>query len=262
MMYFNNLGNNVLEIVKLLENIVTNGIEIKNNFWESVIVEGSGGFFGAFFAFIFGLFTLWVQKRRECFTRHKNAVVELEYLLNDHLNDIAKNSYLIKHEINILKKKHLTYNRLHNFRLPTGLELRFGDLEIINRYFSYRESITRLNIDFSKINAAFDNLTNFALLYGRNMDEGNFIHLIKRVSTLDKLLDSVLDETKNLLAFARIYLRRLSSFKEKKFNIYKLNGYSFITEKEIEEELKVLNREINQTMRESRESIKKALEAE
>lgn len=256
---FSELSNHTGEITQLLENIVNNGIKIKNNFWENLIIEGSGGFFGAFFAFIFGLSAFWIQKKRERFIMHKNAVVELEYLLNDHLNDIAKNGYLIKHNIKILNQKHLTYDRLHYFRLPTDLELRLGDLEIINRYFSYRESIVRLNSDFNKINYAFDNLTNFALIYGKVPADENFTHLVSQISTLDKLLGLVLEETKALLAFARIYLRRIHSFKEKGLNIYKLNGYGVINDKEIEIELKILDKEIEETMKDSREKIKKAV---
>ena len=77
---------------------------------------------------------------------------------------------------------------------------------------------------------------------------------------LIKFLDLAVDEAKNLLAFTRIYLRRLESFKEKGLNIYKLSGYSLITDKEMKKELTILNKKIDETMKDSRERIKKALE--
>ena len=260
MKYYESLNQGNLKTVELLENINKNGIKITDDFWQNFMLQGSGAFLGAFFAFLFGFLTFWMQKKRERFFKHKNAVVELEYLLNEHLNDIAKNSFLLTHDIDILKRRHFTYDRLYAFRIPIDLELRLGDLDIINRHFSYRESISRLNADFSKINAAFDNLTNFTLAYGRKPDEGNFTHLIQQMELLIKFLDLVVDEAKSLLAFTRIYLRRLESFKEKGLNIYKLSGYSLITDKEMKKESTILNKEIDETMKESRERIRKASE--
>lgn len=260
MNYYGSLNQENFRIIELLEKINQNGIKIIGDFWQSLILQGSGAFLGAFFAFLFGFLTFWMQKKRERFFKHKNAVVELEYLLNEHLNDIAKNSFLLTHDIDILRRRHFTYDRLYTFRIPLDLELRLGDLDVINRYFSYRESASRLNADFSKINAAFDNLTNFTLAYGRKPDEGNFTHLIQQMEILIKFLDLVVDEAKNLLAFTRIYLKRLESVREKGLNIYKLNGYSLITDKEMKKELTILNKEIDETMKESRERIKKALE--
>lgn len=256
---FNHFSNSDLRIIELLERINNNGIKIINDFWEDVIIQGAGGFFGAFFAFIFGLLTFWINKKRERFFLHKNAVVELEYLLNDHLNFIAKNEYLTIHTVKILKRRYYTYNKLQLFRLPDDLELRLGDLDVINRYFDYRESLVRLNSDFEKANRAFENLSNFALTQGIPPHERNFTHLIEQLNLLNKFLFSLLDEVKELLAYVRIYLRRLESFKEKGIRVYKLNRYSRITEKEIKKELKTLEKEIRKTMQESQEKIKKTL---
>ncbi len=260
MKYYESLNQGNLKIVEILENINRNGIKIIDDFWQNLIIQGSGAFLGAFFAFIFGLLAFKINQMRERFFMHQRAVVELEYLLNAHLNTIAKNEYLITHTVEILKRKHYTYNKLQPFRLPDALELKLGDLDIINRYVDYRESIVRLNSDFEKVNAAFDNLSNFALTRGIPPDERNFTHLIEQLGLINKFLKSLLlNETKELLAYVRIYLRRIESLKEKGINVYKLSGYTEIIDKELEKELKKLGEEIDQTMKESREKIKQAI---
>src|SRR5882757_3347002 len=111
------LYNNNLEIIKFLEKITTNGILIKDNFWGNLIIQGAGAFFGALFAFLFGLLAFWLQKKRERFIMHKNAVVELESLLWDHYDTNLRNEDRVKSSINTLKKPgHLTYNRFFILR--------------------------------------------------------------------------------------------------------------------------------------------------
>lgn len=250
---------NDTRLIETSQKVASEGIRIKDNFWENIIVQGAGAFLGAFFAFLFGLLTLWIQKLRERFILHKNAVVELEYLLNEHLNDIAKNGYLIKHDISILSNANLTYDRLYPLRLPHDLELRLADLDIINKYFSYKESVLRINADLKKINDALDNINNVIISRG-TIHKNNFTHIVQQMEILNKFLSLLTEECKYLLAFTRVYLRRIHSFKAKRGLIYKLNSYKTITEEEIKDELKVLEGEVHEVMNESRKKIEKTLE--
>lgn len=259
MKYYESLNQGNLRIIELLEKINQNGIKIIDDFWQNLIIQGAGAFFGAFFAFLFGGLAFFIKTRRDRFILHKNALVEIEYLLNEHLNDIAKNSYLIEHDLEIIKKEHLTYDRLYELRLPAGIELKLGDLEIINRYSSYRESILRINADFNKINKALDLISNYAVTHDKKVHSDNFKHLAEQMETVNKFLKLLTNETKELLAYTRIYMQRVDSLKEKRLNIYKLNGYREITEEELKEEQEKLNKEIEQTMKESKERIKQAI---
>ena len=259
MNYLQKFSGDNQKMIELLEKIQTDGVRVIDNFWESLIAQGAGAFFGAFFAFLFGGLAFFIKTRRDRFLLHKNSLVEIEYLLNDHLNDVAKNSYLIKHDVEILRRENLTYDRLYELRLPIGIELKLGDLVIINKYSSYRESILRVNADFNKINTALDAINNFAITHDKKVHSDNFKHLAEQMETINKLLKLLIDETKTLLAFIRIYMTRVDSLKEKSINIYKLNGYREITGEELEEELEKLNKGIDQTMKESKEKIKGAI---
>jgi len=250
------------KIVELLEKMHTDGIKVIDDFWQDLSIEGIGAFLGALFAFMISMLTLWVERTRARFAKHQSAVVELEYILNDHLNDIARNEFLLKHNIEILRRGHLTYNKFTLLDLPQELELKLGDLDVINLYFSYRESVRRINADLNKVNIGLDSLNNYAVITGRIPTE-NFSHFTAQMESLKKYLGkSLLKETKNLLAFCRIYLRRISSFRYKGINIYKLNNYKKISESEIASELKKLEEEIEQTMKESKEEIERVLSNE
>ena len=262
MKYYESLNLVNSRIVELLEKINQNGIKIIDDFWQNLSIEGIGAFLGALFAFIVSMLTLWVEKTRARFIKHKNAVVELEYILNDHLNDIATNEFLLKHNIDILKKEHLTYNKFTLLDLPQEVELKLGDLVVINLYFSYRESVRRINADLNKINISLDSLNNYAVITRRIPSE-NFNHFIIQMESLKKYLNkSLLKETKNLLPFFRIYLLRISSMRYKGIKIYKLNNYKEISKSEIACELKKLEKEIEQTMKESKENIEEVLNDE
>ena len=249
-------------VIQFMDEVSKNGIKVVDDFWQGLSIEGIGAFLGALFAFIASMLTLWVEKTRARFIMHKNAIVTLEYTLNDHLNDISTNDFLIKHNINILRKGHLTYNRFSLLDLPQELELKLGDLTVINRYFSYRESIRRINADLNKINIGLDSINNYAVITGRTPSE-NFSHFVAQMESLNKYLNrSLLKETRNLLAFSRIYLRRINSLKYKGIIIYKLNNYKEISKSEIASELKKLEKEIEQTMKESKENTEEVLNDE
>lgn len=257
---YQNTNVEYLKIIKLLEQINNDGIRIVDDFWENLIIQSSGAFIGAFFAFVFGLIAIKINQVRERFFKHQKAVVELEYLLNDHLNSIATNQYLIANTIPILKSKYYTYNKLQLFRLPLDLELKLGDLYIINKFFDYKESIVRVNSDFQKTNRAFNNLSSFALTQGTPPADRNFTHLVEQLELIDRFLESLLSDTKVLLAVVRIYFKKLESFKDKGINIYKINGYKKITKKELERELNLMKEEIEQTMKKSKSKVEKIIE--
>jgi len=191
---------------------------------------------------------------------HKNAVVELEYLINEHFNVMAKDNYLIEHDIAVLRDEHFTYDRLYELRLIVGLELKIGDLDVINRYFTYKESVATVNGDLNRTNLALDNINNAAIARGPDfIHKKNFVLIANNMEILNKFLKSLTDEAKDLLAFIRVYSRRINSYKEKGLNIYKLDGYRDISEEEIKEELRILNKEVDETMKESEKNIRKTL---
>lgn len=253
MKYYESLNQGNLRIAELLENINQNGIKVIDDFWQNLIIQGSGAFLGAFFAFLFGGLAFFIKNARDRFLLHQKAVVELEYLLWEHYDLNLRNKQQITNSISILKKeKHITYNRFYLLRISPGLDLKLGDLYIINPYATYLQSVDRVNSSIEALNRIFDIWTQMLLLrQPPSQEEINSV--ITQMEEFIKILHEFDSEIEDLLTLVRVYIKRLKSRKERGVNYYKLNGYRKITEQEKNIEKKKMDNEIKENARERKE---------
>jgi hypothetical protein len=233
-------------------------LQSKDSIWPGAV----GAFLGAFFAFIFGLITFYLQKKLERYWKHKNAVVEIEHLLNDHLNDSAGNQYLLQGAIDTLKRHHMTYTLLNQFRMPEDMDLRLGDIDILNAFADYKEPVIKLNNGLTSWQGLNDRLQQNIIanpgmpapIVHKNME-----HIQKQAEALVKFLLGLDEDTKRFLAFIRIYMRKDKHI----WSIWllkKKNGDKPIISKgEIDTELKTLETEIAEISKVSRERIAKIM---
>lgn len=229
---------------------------------DSILPSAAGAFLGAFFAFIFGLITFYLQKKFERYWKHKNAVVEIEHLLNDHLNDSAGNQYLLQGAVNTLKKYHMTYTLLNQFRMPNDMDLRIGDLDVLNAYSDYKEPVTKLDNGLASWQGLNERLQQNVIanpgmpvaIVHKNME-----HIQKQAEALVKFLLGLDEDTKRFLAFIRIYMRKDRHI----WSIWllkKKNGNKpIISKEEIDKEIETLDTEITEISKESRERIAKIM---
>lgn len=231
-------------------------IQTNNSIWPSAI----GAFLGAFFAFVFGLIAFYLQKKFERYWKHKNAVVEIEHLLNNHLNQNAGNKYLLRGAISTLQRNHMTYTLLTSLRLPEDINLRIGDIDILNKYQDYEEPTIKVNhgmkawqgLNEQLQKSIINNLNLPAPIVHKNMEQ-----IQKQAEELLKFAIGLDEDTKYLLSYIRIYMRKDKHI----WSIWLLRkiGKSkpIITKKEIERELRVLQAEIDKVSKKSRERIAK-----
>lgn len=222
--------------------------------------QGFGAFLGAFFAFIFGLIAYVYDKKRERIVKHKNAVVELEYLLNEHLDYISRNQFLIRGTIEIFKKKHLTFNQFTLFRLIPDTELKLADLELINQSFTYRTLIERINSDLRSINKAIE-LVNSRDLTGEAL-ERNLKYFSVQLEKIDKILGMTFEKTKSLMGYLRIYMRNTFNKPTIFFWVNYHKEVLAITSINIKREISALEEEIKSSQLESKKEIEELLRAE
>lgn len=224
------------------------------------ISDAPSAFFGALFAFLFGLITYYWTKWLERQKKDYDALVKLEGLLNEHLNTISRNEYLIHGSIDTLLKGFMTYNQLRPFRIAEDLELSFLDLDLINKYFAYKDGINSLNHDFETTNRANDILRE-VVLSGKHNDvtiKANSQNLASNLKSVNGMLKVTNDETKPLLCIVRIKLKQeqpgLVGIKRLCRKPYKPN------KQEIAKEMKKLDKEISKSQKESAKLILKSLE--
>ncbi len=220
-----------------------------------------GAFLGAFSAFIFGLVTFYLQKKFERYWKHKNAVVEIEHILQDNLDQNSANQYLLKGAIETLQA-HMSYTLLTPLRLSEDINLRIGDLEVLNMYFDYKEPLVKVNhgmLTWQGVNTQLhqtiiSNPNTPAPIVHKNMSilRSQAESLLKFMVGLDK-------DTQYLLGYIRLYMRKDKHIWSKWLYKKRNKEKPFISEKEIQQEVESLQSEIKEVSKKSRERIDKIM---
>lgn len=171
--------------------------------------EFLGAFFGAFFAFLFGLASYRIIRRYERFVQHRNALVVLERLLNEHVDIIGLNKTTALNTQKILEKQQLTRNRL--LELPTRKELNtdLGSISLVNAYFSYERWLHRINHDTQAMNYT---LTKFedVVIGGNILAQENWHYITGAFAQIPGSMDKLQKATVEILCVVRINIARLS----------------------------------------------------
>lgn len=206
-----------------------------------------GAFLGAFFAFIFGLITYWITKRRERFVQHKNAVVKLERVLNKHLDDFGSMATIIKGMSENLGLGRVDISRLFKVELPDNLDIDLGSIDLINKFLVYQISIGRLNFNISSVNHALTRIEDM-FINNHSVEPENFNFIRRMLDGLLNDLPRIDNRTLEFLAVVRIHNRRL---KNRSTFIYgTLNDLwdQDISEGEIKTERAKLDKELKEAM--------------
>lgn len=226
---------------------------------ESLLIQGSGGLFGAFFGVLFGILASIFERKRLSVIDHKKAVVELEHLLNEHLEHLSRAENIAKDMHEFISQGHSTFMRFTLLRLVYGLELRMKDIELINESFTHRETVSAINGDLNTLNRALD-LSYQSLLSGRVPLEAQKInanHLAERLSEIKVLLKNEIQETKRFLARARVIFRKIKNVSESSVVFCRDVLTPYIVGDEIEQELQKIDNEIADAARKHQEKLAK-----
>lgn len=215
--------------------------------------EFIGAFSGAFFAFIFGIISYRVIKRYERFVLHKDALIILERLLNEHIDLMGLNRTGAINTGQILVNHTLTHNRLITLPVRKELNTEIGSLDIANRYFSYERGVQRINIDMESMNYT---LTRFedVMIGGGVLAGENWHYIIGAFGQIPGHMDKLLKETKELLCCIRINIRKLSG-KGIWYANTSSNWSISLTDEELKNEIETLEKEIEASIVKSRPSI-------
>ena len=211
--------------------------------------EFIGAFSGAFFAFLFGIISYRIIKRFERFVQHRNALISLDRLLNEHIDLIGLNRTGALNTSPILRVHKLTRNRLIELPIRNNLNMELGSLDIANRYFSYERGVHRTNVDSQSLNYT---LTRFedVIIGGGVLPGENWFYIVGAIDQVPRHLDKLETETKELLGLVRIHIRRLVNKGIWYANTNK-NWDIAVTERELTDEVVALEQEIKESANKS-----------
>ena len=211
--------------------------------------EFIGAFSGAFFAFLFGIISYRIIRRFDRFVQHRNALVVLEKLLNEHIDLIGLNRAGALNTSPILRAHKLTHNRLTELPIRNNLNMELGSLDIANRYFSYERGVHRTNVDSQSLNYT---LTRFedVIIGGGVLPGENWFYIVGAIDQVPRHLDKLETETKELLGLVRIHIRRLVNKGIWYANTNK-NWDIAVTERELTDEVVALEQEIKESANKS-----------
>lgn len=222
---------------------------------SNLLADAAGAFFGAFFAFTFGLIAYYIQKKLDRYHKHKNSVVELEHLLQEHFDVSSGNQYLLKGAIETISKGAFNFTILTPFRLPDDITLRFGNLELLNKYMPYSTSVTKLNHGMMTWGKMVDQLHQAAIAgaLSPQAKKANQEHLKAQALDLIRFLLGLDQETKELVAYVRIFLRKDKYIWS--IPLIERSGKQIVSKEEITAEKKKLEKEMEEIGEESRKQI-------
>lgn len=211
---------------------ITSGIS--SPFW--------GAFFGAFLAFLFGLLTFFITKRREGFIKHKNGLTKLEQLLHEHADELAMAKFNAEETIKLSKKEQLTDYRFNLFKTPTDILMELQSVEMINMYFKYSRMMSRENANMIAKNHA---LTRFedGVIAGKRPASESWAYMTSSLGDIRKSLDGLDIENLNLIVHARIYSRKTKDWFYVVERMFTRKWDLIITDEQIASELKKITQE-------------------
>ena len=210
-----------------------------NSFFTGIV----GPIIGALVAGIVGLFTEWVRERRNRYSKHKDALVRLETLLNEHLDQISIYRTIIDNARDVLEKHHFTSRRFLPFILDPSIRTDLATLDFINSYFSYTRYITRLNTDFDSFNRTLDQME-LAAVNGQPLPKENFDALLSGLSDLSQETHNHDQQAIRLLVRVRIYLAKAKLLNKFWYPLMTKDWRLPITQDEIERETERLKGEM------------------
>lgn len=169
--------------------------------------EFIGAFTGAFLAFLFGLASYRIIKRYERFVQHRNALVVLERLLNEHVDIIGLNKKVALDTQKILERQQLTHNRLIELPVRDELNIDLGSISLVNAYFTYERLLHRNNLDMQAMNYTLTRLED-VMISGNTIPPENWHYITGAFSQIPGTMDKVQKSTLEILCVVRINIAK------------------------------------------------------
>jgi len=226
---------------------------------KDIVQTGIIAFFGAFFAFIFVKIAEWITIVRKGNKNHFYSLMKIERLLNRISDRLEVNIQVFGEHLDALKSKKLLIWSSHEIPFDYELSDDLKNIDFINEYFSFSLDIERMKNDFVTIKNMHEE--NKGLFINEKISpdtyKDNVSFCINKMLLIIRFMKAYQENTIQLLAKTRI----LQKEKEKNwtflFGAFPKRHYEKNLNEKVEEELKILKKEIDEIRRKSKEEKNK-----
>lgn len=235
-------------------------IEKDSNF----ITNGMGAFMGAFFAFLFLITERLFEKIYSRNKKHRNALVKIEYTLNEYLSINYDNIYLVEGFIKSIEKKYVNVNHFTKLGINKEILLDLYNIDLINDFHTLNIEIYKVDESLETISSWYDKI-NESFLDGKINKESHDIN-IKQILTnfqnLKKFLESLNDKIIIVQSKIRVLLHEQESAIDWLVKIIShKEHYPNNFDKKYREEIKKVKAEIEQNTKAGKKEIDNILQS-
>lgn len=236
-------------------------------FWMPLITTFLGALFGALFG---AISAFWVSQKnekirrnRERWIKHWNALVQIQTPLNENFNILFDNTKLAEKGIKAIHKaiesngKRLPLLWIFPHALTYDHKIVSGLLrnDLINSFFSYRQTIRKMNDDINTINQKYIEIKDAYV--NKHFNDHQYMAFLKEYISEFKILIGAFnltsDKTKNIMVEVRASLRKDETQNKSDFSI--LPGPIILSEEEKEEIKERVEKEIIEIKERSRKEL-------
>lgn len=215
---------------------------------RDILTNGMGAFFGAVFAFFLFVFTDRLTRSRERQMKHYNALVLLEYALNDWMNLATETRRALSAFRVVVGAGAEFYLWPRTFRTDDALYASLLNGELINRVFRLNDNLNGVNHEYTRLKAAYARVLESR--DAQRITEDSYrvqaLNIADVVDVLAKHLLEIRGTMEPLVARIRVQARKDNPKTKTFWWTPTSNG---VTEDEVQAELAILRREIEASLR-------------
>jgi hypothetical protein len=166
---------------------------------------------GAAFAFLFFLTGEVFVRAYERSRAHYNAVVRIEAIMNELLDELSVLSSLVATYRSKIDEGTLLFDLPRPIRFDGTLRADLYDLDLVNRFMSLAAVMRRLNNDIENVREMYSRLADRYAdgSFSEEAYKKNARHIVNACEKFSSIVQSgVTEEIKDLLAVARIHLTK------------------------------------------------------
>jgi hypothetical protein len=228
--------------------------EIFNHLKDAqVFAAAIGALLGAFSAFVLVISRDWIGRVYDRKRKHYDALVKLEAQFQDQGGVIHDNIYLLPYFVAVLNKGALYWSNLSEIEYDRKIIHDLHNLELINDLYSYHYDLRRANDDIRAIQGGYKSIEQAFM--ARNIDDKTYLLNAKSIAANLEILkvyleDDVQKSLVSIIAKVRVLIRedRTIGMKIKRF----LVGSSNLSREEVEKEIKLVEKEIEDAKKKSK----------